>query len=94
MSFLKRCLTQNKIDFADFLLDKVQEPKGKKFLVEINAIRGDNSIVFDKEKSEFKWHVHYYFVYDDGRRELRQEYHYGTYEYVRSLFSIDLLVTQ
>lgn len=87
---LKRCLTQNKIYLADFLLDKIKEPRGKKFLVEINAVIGNN---FSELSEKTKWHVHYYIVHDDDRRELKQEYHYGTYDYVRSLFSLDLLIT-
>ena len=77
---LVRQLTCHKTQTAEYILDRLENPSGA-YLVQM----GPQS--YDEE-----WFVHYYFVYNDGERELKTEKIKGSYDYVKSLFKNDLML--
>lgn len=84
---LERQLTLHKTQYANQILDRLDNPSGS-YMIELYA---QNLDYFSSEE-ERDWFVHYIFVYNDGERELRAESIRGTYQYVKSLFKNDLMV--
>ena len=81
---LVRQLTSHKTQTAEYILDRLENPSGAS-LVQIGP-QNYNSVTQDEE-----WYVHYYFVFNEGKREYKTEKIKGSYEYVKSLFKNDLL---
>ncbi len=89
MSFeLKRCLTSHKTSYAEAMLDSMENTAGKRFMIEMGVVSyGKDNYAQD----ENTYLVHYYYVHDDGRKELLQQRHVGTYTFVRSLYDNSLM---
>jgi hypothetical protein len=81
---LSRQLTSHKISYAHAKLSDTPNLEGGKYLVEIGRTE-----INDREA----WYVHYIHVLNDGSREVDQDLIYGSYEYARSLFRCDLLLS-
>lgn len=77
---LVRQLTCHKTQTAEYILDRLENPSGS-YLVQMGP-----------QNYKEEWWVHYYFVYNDGKRELKTEKIKGSYEYVKSLFKNDLML--
>jgi hypothetical protein len=83
---LERQLTCNKIEYAEYILDRIENPSGS-YLIEMHI---ENYGLSSQLNLNEEWFVHYFFVYNDGERELKTDKIQGTYEYVKSLFKNDL----
>jgi hypothetical protein len=77
---LVRQLTYHKTQTAEYILDRFENPSGA-YLVQIGP-----------QNYNEEWYVHYYFVFNDGKREYKTEKIKGSYEYVKSLFKNDLMM--
>lgn len=82
---LVRQLTCHKIDYANYILDNIENPNGA-YLLEMHASNYD----ITGQIQECDWTVHYIFVYNDGKREERCEQFRGTQSQVKQLFEYSL----
>ncbi len=88
---LFRSLTNHKLDYATSVIEGLGNPCGK-FLIEMGMVMDKSVNLLEEEgRTEYKWLVHYFHVYEDGRKVLCQEYMYGTHEDVKSSFKNRLI---
>lgn len=78
---LIRQLTSHKIQYANHILDNIENPNGA-YLLEMHASNYD----LTGQTQECDWTVHYIFVYNNGEREERCESMHGTYLQVKQMF--------
>ena len=85
---LVRQLTCHKTQTAEYILDRLENPSGA-YLLEMHLKNYD--LLKQNTDEESEWFVHYYFVYNNGERELKTDNIKGSYDYVKSLFKNDLM---
>lgn len=89
---LNRCLTDDKIVFANHLIDNFSDSYGKNYILEIIMVNPMDSFI--EGKTDFMWHVHFISVSKNGERYLKQEELYGTFLNVKNMFSNDLFINR